>query len=115
MNDPRFGGGFGRPFVCDYALDVFSWPAIDGVFAFIPSTPLRSLIALGAANDTRIVAFHLTPARLRSYRASVIFRFGTFNAGEGRKGFCPMWLGHELGFLIAKSRFECRGRERERR
>ena|ERR1700722_2838260 len=24
----------------------------------------------------------------------------TFAAGEGRKGFCPSWLGHELGFLI---------------
>ena len=45
--------------------------------------------------------------------------FGTVNAGEGRyrflPRFCSLSLGHELGFLIAKSRFECRGRERERR
>ena len=30
--------------------------------------------------------------------------------------FCPfVMLGRDVGFLIAKSRFECRGRERERR
>ena len=63
----------------------------------------------------RIGAFRTTTARLHSYSVSVIFRFGTVNAGEGRYRFCPLWLGHELGFLIAKSRFESRGRERERR
>ena len=42
---------------------------------------------------------------------------GTFAAGEGRSQvFLPIvLLGREVGFLIAKSRFECRGRERERR
>jgi hypothetical protein len=51
----------------------------------------------------KILRFALSQPRLRSYRASLIFRFGTFNAGEGRKGFCQLWLGHKLGLLMVNA------------
>jgi len=45
--------------------------------------------------------------------------FGTLTPGRGAHRFFGFLsivvLGYGLGFLIAKSRFECRGRERERR
>jgi hypothetical protein len=51
-----------------------------------------------------------TTAGLHSYHRFCTILFGTFAVGRGAHKFLPIvLLGHELGFLIAKSRFECRG------
>ena len=67
-------------------------------------------------NDmARIAALRPQPVRLHSYRVHVLLWWAHLPSGRGADKFLPIVLGHELGFLIAKSRFESRGRERERR